>query len=103
VRRTDPGLEAAKPTVTIGRSEASARTRFAIDLVIFLAVNVTLLMACLVLFALGVPFRGLWVWPIVVVLWAVRLGLEGRVAYATRKRRRSNTEEQIQRELRRMS
>jgi 2TM domain-containing protein len=92
-----PGIDAVD-------SRATERRKFAINLAIFLSVNIGLLIAWVGLVAFGVHATGLWVWPIVAVLWAIRIGLEGRAAYGRGDRgRRSYSEERIQRELRRMS
>jgi hypothetical protein len=98
--------DATTPTAGIDDRDARAseKRRFAVNVAIFLAVNVALLIAWAGLVVFGVHTRGLWVWPIVVALWAVRLGLEGRVAYGRAdRRRRTYSEERIRRELKRMS
>jgi hypothetical protein len=91
------------PGIDTVDSRATEKRKFAINLAIFLSVNAVLLIAWGALIAFGVHATGLWVWPIAAVLWAVRIGLEARAAYGRRNRRRSYSEERIQRELKRIS
>ncbi|MGZ4120172.1 MAG: 2TM domain-containing protein [Actinomycetota bacterium] len=94
-------------TATTGRSlvqsERQARDRsrekaFRVNLVIFLSVNALLLLVWVVLTVAGVRLHShLWPWPVLMVLWGIRIGVSARNVH----RERSFSEEQIQREMRR--
>jgi hypothetical protein len=51
---------------------------FRTDLAIFLGVNLALAVTYGVLAVSGVEVHGMWVWPVVALLWAVRLFFEAR-------------------------
>ncbi len=89
-----------KSTVDSRREQALGRIKekraFKISLVIFMSVNALLLVLWAGLSVAGVHATGqLWMYPVVMVIWAVVLAAQGYTAY----REKTYTEDQIQREI----
>jgi len=90
-----------KDTLDQRREVALGRTKekraFKISLVIFVSVNALLLVLWAALNVAGLQSTGqLWIYPVVMVIWAVVLAAQGYNAYRTKPYR----EDQIQREIR---
>jgi hypothetical protein len=61
---------------------AQQRRRFRINLTIFLAVNLVLLLAAAILYVAGLRFAGeLWPYPLVMAAWAAWIAIQGFSAY----------------------
>ena len=69
---------------------------FKVSLVIFVSVNALLLALWAALTVASVHMTGqLWIWPLVMVIWAVVLAVQGYTAY----RGHNYSEDRIQREI----
>ncbi len=69
---------------------------FKVSLVIFVSVNAVLLVLWAALTIASVHMTGqLWIWPVVMVIWAAFLAFQGYAAY----RGHTYSEDQIQREI----
>ncbi len=100
IRASASAGSAADERRQLALGRISARRKFKISLVIFVSVNAVLLATWAALAVADVHTRSqLWPYPIAMGLWAAYVAFQGYSAY----RGKRYTEEQIQRELKKMA